>query len=252
VTSVMAIIQECPAETSTAFRRHRRWIGFAVSAPPLLTLALLVMSIRPQAQQIRRQGGSSTLEIPATGGQAKVVPSRPSAMPMQPGNNVLVIPRASRDFVGEWGGHLRLIRVLGVAPASHDSIVSLAFGESHGTVFMQTTAFAGRSSQILDTSADVVNPRLIKVKLKGLETAFHPPIVHKEELHLALTHGNTLKCLKYVDFYEPGNDVAVASMAYEGELHILSPEERRALTEQVLKKGQIPQKQIESSRSFGP
>ena len=165
---------------------------------------------------------------------------------------MLVIPRASRDFVGEWGGHLRLTRVLGTTPASDDSIVSLAFGESNGTVFMQTTAFAGRSSQIVDTSADVVNPKTIKVKLKGLEMAFSPPIVHKEELHLALTGKNTINCLKYVDFFQAGSDVPIVSMAYEGDLHVLSAEERRALTEQVLKKGQIPQKQIEGSRSFGP
>ncbi len=171
---------------------------------------------------------------------------------MQPGQNVLVIPRASRDFVGEWGGHLRLTRVLGMSPASHDSIVSLAFGENNGTVFMQTTAFASRSSQIIKTSADVVNPKTINLKLKGLEMAFRPPIVHKEELHLALTGKNTMNCLKYVDFYQPDSDVPIASMAYEGDLHILSPEERRALTEQVLRKGQIPQQQIESSRRFGP
>ena len=69
---------------------------------------------------------------------------------------------------------------------------------------MQTTAFASRSSQILKTSADVVNPKTVKLKLKGLETAFNPPIVHKEELHLALTGKDTMNCLKYVDFYAPG------------------------------------------------
>ena len=171
---------------------------------------------------------------------------------MQPGQNVLVIPRASRDFVGEWGGHLRLTRVLGMSPASHDSIVSLAFGESNGTVFMQTTAFASRSSQIVKTSADVVNPRTIKLRLKGLEMTFRPPIIHKEELHLALTGKNRMNCLKYVDFYLPDSERPIASMAYEGDLHILSPEERRDLTEQVLRKGQVPQQQIESSRRFEP
>ena len=55
-----------------------------------------------------------------------------------------------------------------------------------------------------------------------------------------------------MDFFQPGIDVPVASMAFEGDLHPLSPEERQALTEQVLKKGQIPQKQIEGSRRFGP
>ncbi len=241
----MGIIQESPAETSPAgdARRFR-----------CVALALALILLAPaygQAQQIGHQGGS-TLELPSTGSQSKVLPNGPG-VPMRPGQNVLVIPRASRDFVGEWGGHLRLTRVVGMgAPPSPDSIVSLAFGESNGTVFMQTTAFAGRSSQIVDTSADVVNPKIIKVKLKGLEMAFHPPIVHKEELHLALTGKNTLNCIKYVDFFPPGSDVPVASMAYEGDLHILSAEERRELTEQVLRKGQIPQKQIEGSRSFGP
>ncbi len=246
----MAIIQECFAETSTvglAWRRRNRW------SPWLIALMLAVFGAVKDGhtQQIGRQG-SGTLEVPATGKQTQVLPQAPPAAPMQPGRNVLVIPRASRDFVGEWGGHLRLIRVLGMSPASRDSIVSLAFGETNGTVFMQTTAFASRSSQIVTTTADVTNPRTIKVKLKGLEMAFHPPIVHKEELHLALTRKNTINCLKYVDFYQSGSDVPMASMAYEGDLHILSAEERRALTEQVLKKGQIPQKQIEGSRRFGP
>jgi hypothetical protein len=222
--------------------------------PFLLLVALtVVVAFGPSvwAQQLRRQG-SATLELPPAGGQTKVLPKAPPTIPSQSGGNVLVIPRASRDFVGEWGGHLRLTREMGAAPASHDSIVSLAFGENNGTVFMQTTAFANRSSQIVKTSADVINPRTIKLKLRGLEMAFNPPIVHKEELHLALTGENTINCLKYVDFYQPGSDVPIASMAYEGNLHILSAEERRALTEQVLRKGQIPQKQIEGSRSFGP
>lgn len=221
----------------------------------LLTLALIFLgaAYAAQAQQIGHQGGS-TLELPpTTGSQTRILPKAPPAVPIQSGRNVLVIPRASRDFVGEWGGHLRLTRVVGMGtPPSRDSIVSLAFGESNGTVFMQTTAFAGRSSQIVDTSADVVNPKTIKVKLKGLEMSFRPPLVHKEELHLALTGKNTLNCLKYVDFYPSGSDVPIASMAYQGDLHILTPEERRALTEQVLRKGQIPQKQIESSRRFQP
>ena len=94
---------------------------------------------------------------------------------------------------------------------------------------MQTTAFASRSSQILKTSADVVNPKTVKLKLKGLEMAFNPPILHKEELHLALTGKNTMNCLKYVDFYGPDSDTPIASMAYEGNLHLLSDQERREL-----------------------
>jgi hypothetical protein len=245
----MAIIQECRAETSpapaVAQRPRRRCVLLA------LTLVIAIpCSVR--AQQIQHQSGS-TLELPPTAGsQTKTLPKVPSPL-SKPGQNVLVIPRASRDFVGEWGGHLRLLRVAGMeAPPSADSIVGLAFGENSGTVFMQTTAFAERSSQIVDVRAEVLNPKTITVKLNGLETAFRPPLVHKEELHLALTSKNTINCLKYVDFYRPGLDVPFASMAYEGELRILRPEEGRALTEQVLRKGQVPQKQIEGIRRFEP
>jgi hypothetical protein len=249
----MAIIQECLAETSTA-----RFVAFnrvrLACAAFALVLALLGAATSARAQIIENQG-SGTLEVPpAAGRQTQVLPQAPSPpVSHQPGANVLVIPRASRDFVGEWGGHLRLTRVVGMEPpTSRDSIVSLAFGETKGTVFMQTTAFGSRSSQIVDTSADVINPKTIKVKLKGLEMAFQPPIIHREELHLALTGKDNLNCLKYVDFYQPGSDVPIASLAYEGDLHILSAEERQALTEQVLRRGQIPQKEIEGSRSFGP
>jgi hypothetical protein len=246
----MAIIQEWPAETSTigrgVFCRPIRPLALAA-----LMLAVLVPALPSSAQQIGRQG-SSTLELPPLAGkQSQTIPQVPT-VPMAQGRNVLVIPRASRDFVGEWGGHLHLTRVLGDVPAAPDSIVSLAFGENNGSVFMQTTAFAGRSSHILKTSADVVNPRTVKLKLRGLEMAYDPPILHKEELHLALTGRDNMNCLKYVDFYAPGQDTPIASMAYEGNLHLLSPQERRDLQAQVLRRGQIPQKQIEGSRSFAP
>jgi hypothetical protein len=250
MTFVKAIILECFAETSTERTpTPRAWVVTRLLAAVLIVI--LAGAYSAAAQQIGRQG-SGTLELPpVTGKQQRTIP-RASPVPMAPGQNMLVIPRASRDFVGEWGGHLRLTRVLGGVPAAPDSIVSLAFGESNGSVFMQTTAFASRSSRIVKTSADVVNPKTIKLKLKGLETAFNPPIVHKEELHLALTGKNTMNCLKYVDFYAPGNSTPIASMAYEGNLHILSAGERKALQEQVLSKGQIPQTTIESRRRFGP
>ncbi len=246
----MAIILEYCAETSPARRAPH---PFFRSALPALLLALLaVIAPGASAQQIGSQRSGGALELPPVTGQHQRPTSRATPVPMEPGQNVLIIPRASRDFVGEWGGHLRLTRALGEVPAANDAIVSLAFGESHGVVFMQTTAFAGRSSQIVQTSADLVNPKTIKLQLKGLETAFNPPIVHKEELHLALFGKNTMNCLKYVDFYAPGRDMPIASMAYEGNLHILTEEERRALRDQVLSRGQVPQKTIEGSRRFGP
>jgi hypothetical protein len=220
--------------------------------PALLLTLMIALAPCAFAQHIGSQSSEGTLELPPLTGRQRGAASRATPVPGAPGQNVLIIPRASRDFVGEWGGHLRLTRTVGEVPPARDAIVSLAFGENGGVVFMQTTAFAARSSRIVNTSADVVNPKIIKLKLKGLEMAFNPPIVHQEELHLALIGKDTMNCLKYVDFYESGHDTPIASMAYEGNLHILSEEERRALRDQVLNRGQVPQKTIEGSRRFGP
>src|SRR6266700_7211981 len=123
MTSVMRIILEWLAETSTARFAVRR-LG-----PRRLLFALalaLVMAASASAQQIGRQR-SSTLELPPMPGKQQETLPQVSPVPGAPVQNVLVIPRASRDFVGEWGGHLRVTRVLGDVPASSDSIVSLAF-----------------------------------------------------------------------------------------------------------------------------
>jgi hypothetical protein len=247
----MAIIQECRAETSPPRAAHPRPGRFRRRI--LLAMAFVVGTACPvRAQQIQHQGGSTLELAPTIGSQTKVLPKVPPPL-SKPGQNVLVIPRASRDFVGEWGGHLRLTRVVGMdTPPSQDSIVGVAFGESSGTVFMQTTVSAKLSSPIVDAKADVVDPKTIKVKLNGLETAFRPPLIHKEELHLELTSKNTMNCLKYEDFYQPGRDVPIVSMAYEGDLHLLSPEASRELAEQVHKTGQVAQKEIEGIRRFEP
>lgn len=252
----MAIILECPNETSTvpgleaARRRSPARCALRAAVVILMTVAI-VPGHTAVAQNIHEQG-TGTLEIPRAQPRQPGVGPRAAPLPIAPGENVLIIPQASRDFVGEWGGHLHLLRSLGGAPVSPDSIVSLAFGEREGNVFMHTTAFANPSSHVAQTTAKVVNPRSVRIKLQGQETAFRPPLRHVEELHLVLTKENTIDCLKYVDFYAPDSSEPVASMAYQGTLHPLTPAQREELAREVISKGQVPQKEIEGSRRFGP
>src|SRR5579883_607438 len=66
MTSVMAIIQEWPAETSTAPRRRG-------AAAVLIAVAILAAAVSAGAQQIGNQG-SSTLELPTTRHQTQTLP----------------------------------------------------------------------------------------------------------------------------------------------------------------------------------
>jgi hypothetical protein len=248
----MAIIQKCGFQKSpdNILRTNPRR---AISRWGVAAAILAVSSFRPaaivRAQQIEHQGGSNpnSLVIPR-------VPARQSipSPPLEPSQNVLVIPKASTDFVGEWGGHVVLQHSTMGTPGRHETVVSLAFGERNGEVFMQTTAFAGPNSRIVSTSARVIDPHRIEIKIEGTEYDFRPPLRHVEELHLALTRKNTIDCLKFVDFYVPGHSDPLVSMDYHGTLRTLTAAEREALRREVTEQGEVPQGTIESSRHFGP
>ncbi|HEY2664856.1 MAG TPA: hypothetical protein VGI47_10985 [Candidatus Binataceae bacterium] len=218
----------------------------------------LLLSILPgvaQAQQdvptIERQKSNTagTLVLPR---QAQTPP--PGAQPpvvLQPGQSTLTIPQASRDFIGEWGGYLGVDKVQGDIDAPDEAIVSLAFGEDNGTVFMRTTAFAGRHSMITKTTAQLLDPRRIKLTLEGYELKASPPLKHVESLSIALIGKNKMDCLKYVDFYLPGGGNPVASIDYHGSLRQLTEAELQEMQAEVMRSGSIPQREIEGSRNFG-
>ena len=196
----------------------------------------------------QKSNSAGTLVLPR---QSQMPP--PGAQPpvtLQPGHTTLTIPQASRDFIGELGGYLRVDKVLGDIDAPDEAIVSLAFGEDNGTVFMRTTAFAGRHSMITKTTAQLLDPRRIKLRLEGYELKASPPLKHVESLSIALTGRDKMDCLKYVDFYLPGGGTPVASIDYHGSLRQLSEAELREMQEEVVRSGSIPQKQIEGSRNF--
>ncbi len=167
-----------------------------------------------------------------------------------PSNSVLVIPQASRDFIGEWGGKLTLDTVIGgVRPPRH-AIVSVGFGEKDGAVFMRTTAFAGPGARIIDTSAQVLTPRRVKLSLEGFDYSHDPPIRHVESLSLALVGKDRMDCIKYVDLYIQGSPDPIAQVDFHGTLRPMTEDERQALEMEVLQKGEVPQANIEGSRRF--
>lgn len=220
----------------------------------IIALVLLVLAGAGLAQMptLPRQGGRGTLEI-APQPQPNLPQNPPQAQPtarFEPPQSMLIIPQASRDFIGEWGGKLQVQSVVGHVHPPPTTIVSLLFGETNGAVFIRTTAFADPNSNILDTSAEVIDPRRVKLKLKGLEIQYRPPVRHFETLSLALVGHDRMDCSKNVDLYVAGNPNPVASVDYHGTLRLLSAEERRELEREVIESGAIPQRTIEKRQSF--
>ncbi len=162
-----------------------------------------------------------------------------------PTQEVLIIPQASTDFLGKWGGHLGLARRYGTVKPEPDTIMSLMFGQRDGQVVMATTIYGNPESQVLETKADSTSPREVGIVLKGLDLGHDPPVRHIEKLRLKLQRDDLMKCVKVVDLYLPGYTDPVMEAEYDGELHPLTAREDRMLTEEVLRKGAVPRGRIE-------
>jgi len=216
----------------------------------LLSISILFSAQAVLAQPMVGRQQSNTMEIAPQKSQQSQRNIEPR-ITSQPSQRILVIPKASRDFVGEWGGHLQVDNVIGRISPPEESVVSLAFGQNNGDVFMRTTAFGNPLSHIVDTKAKVQNPRKVVLELEGIEMGNNPPLRHVEHMSLALISKDEMDCLKYVDFYLPGNSTPIASVDYHGRLKIIGDQERRALETEVLEQGEVPQSRIECHRNFG-
>jgi hypothetical protein len=236
---------------NAAWRRAARVVALVALAAA--ELAPIVPPARAQQQGAIRSQSGQTLELaPNLAGQqpraqapranddnTRVIPVIP------PNSQVMVLPQASTDFIGKWGGHIALTHHYGSIEPPADNIVSLLFGSRDGHVVLATTVFGGENAQILDTHADSDGPRAVTVNLTGLEISTRPPLRHVEKLSLELKGNNEIECRKLVDIYITGIRDPVMEAEYEGTLHPLTRREDRILTEEVLRMGVVPRGRIE-------
>ncbi len=232
-------------------KRHALSVAAVLMALTGIALAeslpdLTMPTQRDDLPGAREQGGSQ---------QELVIPPAVAPRAELPADQVLIIPQASRDFVGRWGGRLKLQDVVGrdVRAPGH-SIVTLAFGESDGTVFVRTTVFAPPGSNVLKTDAAALTPRQIQLNIDGFDIDETPPVRHVERLNLVLDAGsNVMKCSKQVELYLRGSPTPFSQIIYEGELGQLSERDEADLAREVFETGNVPQATIDERRpAYGP
>jgi hypothetical protein len=168
-----------------------------------------------------------------------------------PSAQVLVLPRASTDFIGKWGGHLQLAYKTGVVKPPRDAIVSLMFGKREGQVVLATTVYGSASSQVLETNAESEGPRAVRIVLKGLDMSVQPAVQHTEKIHLSLESNNLLHCRKMVTLYQSGPG-KIMEAEYDGDLRPLTAREDRLLSEEVERAGAVPRARIEEGNPPPP
>lgn len=175
---------------------------------------------------------------PAQSDNTKIIPVIP------PDQEVLVLPQASRDFLGHWGGQLTLINKFGAVDVPEHALMSFTFGERDGQVVLATTVFGSPDSQVLKTSAEAEGPSQVKLEVAGLDLSQQPPIRHIEKVTIALAGNNQVRCTKRVDLYVPGVSGPAAEAVYEGTLSPMTRRERRMISEELLRSGDVPRATI--------
>jgi hypothetical protein len=192
------------------------------------------------------------LTLPSVTSQQASIPAPPKSdntkvIPVIPQDQeVLVLPQASRDFLGQWGGKLTLVNRVGedFNPPEHN-IVDLVFGERNGQVVMGATIFGNPNSQVLQTKAEAEGPTEVTLEVSGMELGADPPLRHVEKMKMELAADNLVRCTKRVDFYVPGFSRPVNEAVYEGTLRPLTVGERRRLTRDLESKDLVPRARID-------
>ncbi len=181
----------------------------------------------------------ASLPPPPQSDDTKIIPVIP------PNQEVLVLPQASRDFLGKWGGKLALMNKYGEADVPEHADVSFTFGERSGQVVLATTVFGSPDTQILKTSAEAESPTEVKLDISGLDLSQQPPVRHVEKLTMTLVGNNQVRCTKRVDLYVSGYPHPALEAEYEGMLGPLTRREERRIDEEVLRSGAVPRARID-------
>lgn len=245
-------------ECGTMVNRDRNLQRLARYACAAMVAAFVVAmgAARAHAQSssipnIRSQGGGQTLELQPT------MPSPQTSMPQQQGEDdntrvipvippnaqVLTLPEASPDFIGNWGGHLRLKRHYGRGHPPDLMGTSMIFGEQNGGVVLATTVIGSPDMQVLETKAETDGPRAVSLKVEGVDIGSQPPLRNIGKVYLELISKNEVKCTQTEDIYVSGFPDPIMETEFTGTLHPLTRREERLLGEEAAQSG-VPRAQI--------
>jgi hypothetical protein len=181
-------------------------------------------------------------------------------MPREEGQNELVLPQVTPEILGRWGGHLYLLTSDGSLPPSQSSPISLLFGQHRdGTVYVQTGVWGRSASQLVRVTAQVVDPRKIKIFDEHLATVGSQIWRVTQKDTLILKNVKVMDCLESVQAYDENTSSPASvyarpqfSAILHGSLRIISDEEESELHAELLRRGAVPQANVEGSNNFDP
>jgi hypothetical protein len=160
-------------------------------------------------------------------------------------SNLLILPRASQGFGGEWNGLLK--QVLPPEPNGSKSKwvdvpeereVGLRFDLRDGEVAARTSIWGAEDLRIIESSGQVLAPNHIKFSIESLYAAQpgNQPIWMVQEIDATLG-GGAIQCAETILYYRtPGAD-PYETKVFVGTLRPISQAESQAMRELNEKQG---------------
>ena len=189
------------------------------------------------------------------------LPQAPAVQPpSEASQNELELPRAVPQFVGKWGGHLHLLSSNVNFGASQSSPESFTFGQhSDGTVYFETSVWGKSGSSIVSARAKVLSPTKIEIRLEHLasEGSETRTVVQKESI--LLKNSRVMDCIESDQIFPQAElgamsdyEQPIYSAIYHGSLQQISDSESEALRDELIRRGAVPQTDVEGSGKFAP
>jgi hypothetical protein len=174
-------------------------------------------------------------------------------------HNELVLPQVAPEIIGNWGGHLYLLSSDGILRPSRSSPMSLLFGKhSDGTIYVRTGVWGSSTSRVIRATAQVVDPRKIKIIEEHFATVGSETWRVTEKDTLILKNMKIMDCIESVQVYDEETDSQAGMYArpsfsaiLHGSLHIISDEEESELQAELIRRGAVPQASVEGSSNLG-
>ena len=163
--------------------------------------------------------------------------------------NVLELPEASLDFVGEWGGytHSMIHSVLpGRLSGRNPDRVSIVFGRTGGTVFIGSELYTSPKQRLLrEPAARIANPGEATVEYESQDAELRYAYTHS----FRLLTSEQIAYREHVNVYERRTGDLVGFVEQRATLRrLLTAREQMLFARPSL--DQVPRREVSSHRNF--
>jgi len=141
------------------------------------------------------------------------------------------LPSADHEFIGSWGGYVKVIPADSQFTKDPVIPVSYYFGERNGVVYLRTEIYGNAQWPVLRSDVKMLDPRRVRFQIDSLCASCRPQGREVEVTTLKLADAKTLD--EHVTAYCYWQGDGHQQVEFRGELHPLDQAQQAEINQQV-------------------